>query len=215
MTHLEATPGCPTSDGALQDTDTAQSLRMTVVAALMAALIAVGAYLVIPIGPVPIALQSLFVMLSGLLLAPRWALGAVGVYLLAGALGLPVFAGATGGIGRFFGPTGGYLVGYLPAVLVVSWTVRRRRAGPALMVAALVAGTAIVYLFGVAWLKTVTALPWSKALALGMLPFLPGDAVKIAAALPIARTLRPIVEGAEGKPETENWKLGKGTGASV
>jgi biotin transport system substrate-specific component len=96
--------------------DPSTSLRMTVYASLMAALIAAGAYMALPIGPVPIVLQNLFVFLSGLLLGPRWGVASIGVYLMAGALGLPVFAGGVGGIGRFAGPTGGYLLGYLPAV---------------------------------------------------------------------------------------------------
>jgi biotin transport system substrate-specific component len=75
----------------------AQQLKRMVYAALMAALTATGAYIAIPIGPVPIVLQNLFIMLAGLLLGGRWGLISVGVYLLAGAVGLPVFAGGTGG----------------------------------------------------------------------------------------------------------------------
>ena len=82
---------------------TSTQLRMTVYASLMAALTAAGAYLSIPIGPVPIVLQNLFVFLSGLLLGCRWGLASVGVYLLAGALGLPVFAGGAGGLARLVG----------------------------------------------------------------------------------------------------------------
>lgn len=175
--------------------DTFETLRMTVFTALMAALIAAGAFVIIPLGPVPIVLQNLFVMIAGLILAPRWAIGAVAVYLLAGSLGLPVFAGGTGGIGRLLGPTGGYLAGYLPAVALISWTHSRLGRRAWLEIGALVLAAAIVYALGVAWLKTVTAMSWSAAVAAGMLPFLPGDALKIAAALPIARTLRPIVEG--------------------
>lgn len=188
--------------------ETTENLRMTVIAALMAALIAAGAYLAIPVGPVPIVLQNLFVLLTGLLLAPRWAMAAVGVYLLAGALGMPVFAGATGGIGRFLGPTGGYLVGYVPAVLLVSWVGRRFDRRPAADVAAMVVAMAVVYALGVAWLKTLTGMDWGQAAAAGMLPFLPGDAVKIAAALPIARTLRPIVDGTAERPVREEWMNG-------
>lgn len=87
-------------------------LRMMVYALLLAVLTAAGAYLAIPIGPVPIVLQNLFILLAGLLLGSRWGLASVRVYLLTGALGLPVFAGGLGGIGRLVGPTGGYLVGF-------------------------------------------------------------------------------------------------------
>ncbi len=96
-----------------------QQLRMTVYASLLAALTAAGAFMAIPIGPVPIVLQNLFIMLSGLLLGSRWGFASVAIYLLAGACGLPVFAGGTGGIGKFAGPTGGYLIGFLPAVYVI------------------------------------------------------------------------------------------------
>ena len=98
--------------------DSSNQLRMMVYASLFAALTAVGAFLAIPIGPVPIVLQNMFVYLAGLLLGGRWGLASVGVYLLAGACGLPVFAGGLGGISRLIGPTGGYLIGYLPAVFL-------------------------------------------------------------------------------------------------
>jgi len=174
--------------------DAENQLRMTVYAALMAALIAAGAFMSIPIGPVPIVLQNFFVLLTGLLLGPRWGTGAVGVYLLAGVCGLPIFAGGLGGLGRIFGPTGGYLVGYLPAtaaVGIISRSFGKRTAGD---LAALIAGSLIVYACGVPWLKFVTGMAWGKALAAGMLPFLPGDALKVAAAIPVARSLRPVIE---------------------
>lgn len=168
-------------------------LQMTVYSALFGALITAGAFLAVPLGPVPIVLQNFFVLLTGLLLGSRWGLFSVGVYLLAGACGLPVFAGATGGLGRLFGPTGGYLFGYLPAVWVVgtlSERLGRKAVGDLL---ALICGTIIVYACGVPWLRGVTAMDWAQALTIGMIPFLPGDVLKIAAAIPVARTLRPIM----------------------
>ena len=97
-----------------------KELQSTVYASLFAALIACGAYLAIPIpiSPVPIVLQNLFVLLAGLLLGGRWGLASVGIYLLAGAVGLPVFTGGKGGVAHFFGPTGGYLVGFAASVFV-------------------------------------------------------------------------------------------------
>ena len=78
-----------------------ENLRWTVLASLMAALTAVGAYLQIPIGPVPIVLSTLFVLLSGLLLGSRWGLVSMALYLLIGAIGLPVFSGGRGGVAHF------------------------------------------------------------------------------------------------------------------
>lgn len=172
---------------------TLESLQMTVYSALFAALITAGAFLAIPIGPVPIVLQNFFVLLAGLLLGGQWGVFSVVIYLLAGACGLPVFAGAAGGLGRLFGPTGGYLWGYLPAVFVTGGLSRRlgRKTGGDL--AALACGTMLVYAFGVPWLKLVAGLDWTQALALGMLPFLPGDALKIVAAVAVARVLRPMM----------------------
>jgi biotin transport system substrate-specific component len=176
------------------DASTRQLKRM-VYAALMAALTAAGAFIAIPIGPVPIVLQNLFVMLAGLLLGGRWGLISIGVYLLAGAVGLPVFAGGTGGIGKFAGPTGGYLLGFAAAAYLIGILSERGRGRVVVDVMAMVAGTAIVYTFGVSWLKVVTGMSLSKAVAVGMLPFLIGDALKIAAAIPIARALRPMIDG--------------------
>lgn len=172
----------------------APSLRMTVYASLLAALIAAGAYLTIPIGPVPIVLQNLFVFLSGLLLGPRWGLASVGVYLLAGALGLPVFAGGVGGIGRFAGPTGGYLVGFVPAVYVIGRITEKFETRVVFDVAAMVLGSMVIYFFGIAWLKALTGMTLAKTLIVGMVPFIPGDILKIAAAVPIAKALRPVIK---------------------
>ncbi|MDY6789759.1 MAG: biotin transporter BioY [Thermodesulfobacteriota bacterium] len=168
-------------------------LRMTVYASLLAALTAAGAYLSIPIGPVPIILQNMFVMLSGLLLGSRWGLASVGVYLLAGACGLPVFSGGLGGISRMVGPTGGYLLGYLPAVYVIGLITEKVKQNMVFDVIAMSCGCIIIYLCGVTWLKILTGMTVSKTLAVGMYPFLIGDALKIAAAAAIAKSLRPVI----------------------
>ena len=118
----------------------------------------------------------------------------------AGACGLPVFAGGTGGLGRIVGPTGGYLIGFLPAV----WLIGRISEGSTHRlfrdVLGMVLGTAMIYALGVSWLKVLTGMDWGKTLALGMLPFLPGDAIKIAAAAAVARAVRPMME----EPRTQD-----------
>jgi len=179
-------------------TDTNQ-LRMIVFASLLAALMAAGAYLAVPIGPVPIVLQNMFVFLAGLLLGSRWGLASVAVYLLAGACGLPVFAGGMGGIGRLVGPTGGYLIGYLPAVFLIGYIAEKATARITYDVLAMICGTLILYACGVSWLKILTGMAWLKALSVGMYPFLIGDALKIAAAALLARALRPVVRVASFK----------------
>ncbi len=169
-------------------------LRMTAYASLLAALTAVGAYIAIPIGPVPIVLQNLFVYLTGLLLGSRWGLMGIAAYLLAGAVGLPVFAGGKGGIGHLVGPTGGYLLGFLPAVALIGFVTEKTQGKMLFGIAALVAGTVVIYACGVTWLSIVTGMTIVRSLVVGMVPFLLGDAVKITAALFIARSLRPIMQ---------------------
>jgi len=165
---------------------------MLVFASLMAALMTAGAYISIPVGPVPIVLQNMFVFLAGLLLGKRWGLASVAVYLLAGACGLPVFAGGTGGIGRIVGPTGGFLIGYLPAVFIVGYISEKGALRFGYDLLAMAAGTVILYACGVTWLQNLTDKPW-LTLAVAMSPFLIGDALKIVAAAAIARATRPVI----------------------
>lgn len=170
------------------------NLRMMTLTALFAALIAAGAFIAVPIGPVPIVLQNFFVMLTALLLDRRWAMAAIGTYLAAGALGLPVFAGGAGGLGRFFGPTGGYLLAYLPAVYLIATLAGGPNRTITRQVTTLVAATVLIYALGVSWLKIVTGMGWPQAITAGMLPFLIGDGLKIAAAVAVSRAVMPVLQ---------------------
>jgi biotin transport system substrate-specific component len=170
-----------------------EKLRRMVFASLMAALTAVGAYIYVPIGPVPIVLSTLFVLLSGLLLGSRWGLASMCLYLLVGAIGIPVFAGGKGGLAHFLGPTGGYLFGYLLASLLTGMISERSHGNSIWEMIAVIIGSLAIYGFGVPWLKMVTQMSWSKALLVGMVPFLIGDAVKATVALILARAVRPIL----------------------
>ena len=177
------------------------NLRMTVYAAMLSALIAVGSFVAIPVGPVPIVLQNMFVLLSGLLLGKNWGLCSVAVYLIAGTVGLPVFAQGKGGMGVLFGPTGGYLLSYPFAVYItglVSWKAPTKSGDGGWERIfydgfASVLGTVAIYAGGVSWLTIWSDLTWFQGMAWGLFPFLPGDALKIAAAVAIARTVRPII----------------------
>ncbi len=164
-----------------------------VLASLMAALAAVGAYIHIPIGPVPIVLSTLFVLLSGLPLGSRWGLASMGLYLLVGAIGIPVFAGGRGGFAHFFGPTGGYLFGYALSAWVTGFISERSRGFLPMETLSVIVGSLAIYGLGVPWLKMVTQMSWPKAAMVGMVPFLIGDAVKASAALVLARSVRPIL----------------------
>jgi biotin transport system substrate-specific component len=167
------------------------SVRPLVLASLMAALMAVGAFVAIPVGPVPIVLQNFFVLLAGLLLGPAWGLASVLVYIFLGAVGLPIFAGGGGGLAHFAGPTGGYLLGYVPAVAVTGAVSRAGKSTAADAVAATL-GALVVYAAGVPWLALVAHMSAARAAAVGLVLFLPGDALKVALAVVVARWARPL-----------------------
>ena len=173
-----------------------RSLRGLAYAALFGALTAVGAYIMIPLPPVPITLQTLFVNLSGALLGG--SLGALSqiVYILLGVIGLPVFAGGKAGIGVLFGPTGGYLIGFVAGAWVIGkLTALRPKSGLLWIMGAMAAGIAVVYLLGILQLMVVAKLSLAKAVAVGLLPPLPGDIVKIVAAALICRKVRDRFRG--------------------
>jgi biotin transport system substrate-specific component len=177
------------------------SLAAPALAALFATLISVGAYIAVPlpISPVPIVLQNMFIILAALVLGPRWSLVSVTLYLLLGALGLPVFSGGSGGLARFAGPTGGYLLGYLPATVVAGLIAKLGRPSWYRNLAAGIAGMAVVYLVGVLRLKAVLDADWGRALAAGLLPFIPGDALKLALAAPLAMRISRGIEDLSGR----------------
>ena len=169
---------------------------MLVFVALFAALIAAGSFIAVPIGPVPIALQNFFTLLSGLVLGPLWGSASVGLFIAAGAIGVPVFAhnGSAMGIARLIGPSGGYIFGYLLGALVAGLIVGFPRPGKKIpawrMVLAVVAGTLAVYIPGLIRLQSFLDAGWAQVFTVGFLPFIPGDAIKGVAAGLIAPRLR-------------------------
>jgi biotin transport system substrate-specific component len=167
------------------------TLRGMVYASLFGALTAAGAYIIIPLPPVPITLQTLFMGLAAILLGGR--LGALSqvVYIMLGIIGLPVFAGGKAGLGVLLGPTGGYLTGFVIAAYIIGWMVKLKESGGFAWISlCLLVGTLFVYLPGVLQLAFVARLTMAKALAVGVLPFLVGDLFKIALTALLALKLR-------------------------
>jgi biotin transport system substrate-specific component len=155
------------------------------------ALVAVCAHVSVPLyfTPVPLTLQLLAVLLLGLLLSPRLAAATLATYLAEGALGLPVFAPTlvvSGGMAHLLGPTGGYLLAYPLAAVLISFL--WRRTGRSFAVAALsaAAGNLAILTCGALWLAVLTHASAQSILTLAVVPFLPGDALKIAAAAALA-----------------------------
>ena len=136
----------------------------------------------LPFTPVPVTLQTFAVVLSGALLGSRRGAITVLLYLAEGSAGLPVFSLGRAGVAHLFGPTGGYLVGFVAAAWLTGFLVERRLAGsvPGALIVLLL-GYLAPYVAGVAWLGVSVGLP--GAVALGFLPFLAGDALKVAASL--------------------------------
>ncbi len=152
-------------------------------------LLAICAHVSVPLGftPVPLSLQPFSVLLLGLLLSPRMAVATLAAYLGEGAAGLPVFAPtAIGGMAHLLGPTGGYLIAYPVAAGVISLLWRRRGRGFSMALFSAALGDLLILTCGAAWLAIGThAVTWS-AISAGMLTFMPGDALKVAAAAGIA-----------------------------
>ncbi|HVZ84837.1 MAG TPA: biotin transporter BioY [Terracidiphilus sp.] len=154
------------------------------------AFLALCAHVSIPLWftPVPLTLQPFGVLVLGLLLSPRLASGTVLAYLAEGALGLPVFtpgAAPMAGLAHLLGPTGGYLLAYPVAALLIALLSRRLgRSFPANLASAAI-GDLVILVCGALWLAASTHLTAQAALALAVMPFLPGDALKVAAAAAI------------------------------
>ena len=132
----------------------------------------------LPFSPVPISAQTLAVLLMGALLGSRRGALCLATYVLEGAAGLPVFAGGRGGIVHLLGPTGGYLVGFIAAAFAVGLLAERgwdRRVSTTLLMMLL--GNALIYVFGLPWLARFVG--GERVLALGLLPFIPGDLLKL------------------------------------
>lgn len=167
--------------------------RKLIYCALLAALTAVCAWLVIPIGPVPISLSTFAVMLCGLLLGWKYGVIAVAVYILLGLAGVPVFTGFRAAA-ALVGPTGGYIVGYLPYATLAGLPVPSLQNsfwGRCLL---LVLGTLVCYALGTAWFMHFSGRTLAESLGLCVLPFLPGDAAKIALSAFLAPRLRKAIK---------------------
>ena len=184
--------------------------------ALMAAILCIVGPIVIPIGMVPMSFANMAIYLTILLLDKKKAIISVILYLFIGFIGLPVFSGFTGGVGKLFGPTGGYLMGYLVMSLIagkilemldkikdgkrffsdstdkvksVKWYINFRQ------IWALVIGTTGLYFVGTLWLMFQSKLTFAAALSVGVLPFVFFDIIKIVAAVGLGNAIKKRMQG--------------------
>lgn len=162
------------------------AIRALALIAFGSLFLAVMAQVKVPMWPVPITFQTFAVLLLGLTYGFRLGTATILAHVAQGAMGLPVFAGGAGGIAVLMGPTGGYIAGFVLAVMLTGWLADRgwsRRILPA--IAALLIGNAVIYLVGVSYLHAAFVPDLQKALAVGIAPFLIGDALKIALAVSV------------------------------
>ncbi|MBD5084111.1 MAG: biotin transporter BioY [Clostridiales bacterium] len=182
--------------------------RRLTLCAVMAAVMCVIAPISIPIGVISITGGTLAIYLAAYMLGAIWGTVSTLVYLLVGFVGLPVFSNYMGGAARLLGPTGGYLVGYLPMVLLagaaVQWSAHRfdekGKSGMVIALAAqfvgMVLATAVLYAFGTAWYCIQAGVDLQKALAACVFPFIPWDLAKMAVALIVGTPVRRRLERA-------------------
>ena len=145
--------------------------------------LAACSWIEVPMVPVPMTMQSFALLVVGALYGWRLGGATVGAYLAAGAIGLPVFAGGASGLDHFVGPTAGYLFAFPVATILVGWLAERGLTHhPLASFGIMLLGHAVIVGPGVAWLAVGAGLEWEEAAAAGMTPFLPGMALKSAAA---------------------------------
>ena len=162
--------------------------------ALMVAMNCVSAYIIIPLpfSLSPLALQTLIVNLTGYVLNAKQAFMTMLVYLLVGLAGVPVFTGGSAGPGKLFGPTGGYIIGFLVTAVFLAYFKGEKYNFKRYALLGCVIGIPLIYVFGVVQLKLITGMGWDKAIMTGALPFIPLDIVTCMAATVIAGPINRI-----------------------
>ena len=161
---------------------------MSILVSLFTALLAAGSFIRIPLGPVAITLQSLFLFMLSLLLPPKKAVASVLLYLFLGAIGFPVFTSG-GGLAGLLGPTGGFLFAMIPASAIGSYLAWKNRKSTLWKVIALLVSNAVLYAFGLVWMSYSLNIGLKAAFFTGCAPFLLGDAIKIAVAVAASKHL--------------------------
>lgn len=166
---------------------------------LFSALTAIGAFISIPLGPVPITLQTLFVLLAGFLLSPRSAALSQIVYISIGLVGLPIFSGFTGGLQAVLKPSFGFLVGFIVASFLASLISKKHRSAMGLLIAGAVA-TITMYIIGIPYMAFILnhvmdgGFSLMAILNMGLLLFLPGDLLKLIIATYLGNRLGKVLQ---------------------
>ena len=173
--------------------------RNLVLCAMCAAITCILAPISVPIGPVPISLCTFAVMLAGVLLGAKFGFISQLIYVLLGAVGVPVFAGYSAGVSCIAGMTGGYIVAYPVLALLTGllyWKFGKNKSGKLRvlwMLLAMAIGTVVLYAFGTAWFCAVSGTGVAAAMGMCVIPFLPGDILKMIVVVLISLPLEKAI----------------------
>ena len=190
-----------TSGNSISAKSNSSRTRSLVLIGVMAAVTCVLGPLSIPLpfSPVPISLTHIAVYLAAYVLGMKAGTVSYLIYLLLGAVGMPVFSGFQGGIAKLLGPTGGYLIGFILTALTAGFFIERF-SGKALHFAGMAAGAGFCYVLGTAWFMYQMNMSLASSLSLCVLPYLPGDLIKIILCLIIGPQIRSRVQSVIPRP---------------
>lgn len=186
--------------------------RNLVLCAMCAAITCILAPISVPIGPVPISLCTFAVMLAGVVLGAKFGFVSQLIYVLLGAVGVPVFAGYSAGVGAIAGMTGGYIVAYPILALItglIYWKFGREKTGKLKilwMFIAMIIGTVVLYAFGTAWFCVVSGMGLGQAMTLCVIPFLPGDFLKMVVVAIVSVPIEVAIKKTAGQPDGVSGK---------
>ena len=174
----------------METTKTITSARQLTLIGVMSAVLCVLGPLSLPVGLVPVSLTNLAIYFTIYVLGRKRGTISYMVYLLIGLIGLPVFSGFSGGFPKLAGPTGGYLIGFIFMAFISGIFIDKFSNKIYICFFGMVIGTIVTYLFGTAWLAYVAHMTFNKAFAIGVLPFIIGDLIKIIIAALIGPQIR-------------------------
>lgn len=175
MSSISTTSSTPSKPGF--------TTRQLAVIGVMTAVTCILAPFSLPIGPVPISLTNLAIYFALYVLGVKFGCISYLVYLLIGFIGVPVFSGFTSGPGKLLGPTGGYLIGFIPMAVIAGILIDKFISNRIICLLGMIGGTIVAYAFGTAWLAYQAHLDWKAALMAGVIPFIPGDLAKMILAM--------------------------------
>lgn len=164
--------------------------------AMVAAIICIFAPMSVPIGPIPISLTNLVLYFAIFILSTRGTVISFGIYMLLGIVGLPIFSGYAGGIAKVAGPTGGYLVGFFPMIIIMGLVYNKLACDKkiavniGITVIGMIIGTLVAYALGTLWFVFQMECTWEYAMSVCVIPFIPFDLAKIVLANIVGRAVR-------------------------